>query len=115
MLAPILHEHFKAPRNVGRIDAPTGRGRAENPSCGDVVEIEVRVVGDAIEAIGFLAQGCAATIACASFVTERVRNVGLAAATSLEADSLLAEVGENNAARRHGMTLAIRALHAALR
>lgn len=114
MLAPILHEHFKSPRNVGRIAAPTGIGRAENPACGDLVAIEARVVAGRIEAIGFLAQGCAATIACGSFVCDRAAGRSVADALALDADRLLDEVGETSAARRHGMSLALRALRDAL-
>jgi len=110
MLAPALLDHFKAPRNVGRVEGATGKGRAENPACGDVIEIEVRVVDDRIEAIAFLAQGCSATLACGSFVTERARGATRRDALTLDPDALLREVEETSAARRHAMAQAVRAL-----
>jgi nitrogen fixation protein NifU and related proteins len=114
VLSEILHAHFKAPRNAGRIAGATGRGRAEHEACGDLVEIEVRVENGRVADVGFLAQGCAATLACASFVTERARGLEPDVVRSFDADELLAAVSETGATRRHGMTLAIRALAAAL-
>lgn len=114
MLAPDLLAHFKAPRNVGRVEGATGKGRAENPACGDVIEIEVRVVDERIESIAFLAQGCSATLACGSFVTERARGATMRDALALDPDVLLREVGETSATRRHAMAQAVRALHQAV-
>lgn len=114
MLTPALLDHFKAPRNVGRVEGATGKGRAENAACGDVIEIEVRVVDERIEAIAFLAQGCSATLACGSYVTERARRSTTREVHAFDPDDLLREVGETSAARRHAMAQAVRALHEAL-
>lgn len=114
-LAPLLLDHFKRPRRAGRLEAPTGRGRADNPGCGDVVEIEVRVVDGVLEAARFLARGCSATIAGASFVLERAEARRIDEVLALDASALWAEVGETNEARRHGVVLALEALNGALR
>lgn len=114
-LSPLLLEHFKRPRRAGRLDAATARGTAANPGCGDLVEIEVRVVDGALLAARFLARGCSATIAGASFVLERAEGCGVDAILALDADRLWAEVGERSEARRHGVVLALDALKSAVR
>lgn len=113
-LSAALLDHFKNPRNVGRVAAATGRGVAENPLCGDHIEIEVRVDQERIAAIAFKAQGCSATLACGSFVTDRAMGVSRDVALALDADRLLEETLESSAVRRHGMQLALTALKAAL-
>lgn len=114
-LSPLLLDHFKRPRRTGRLDAPTARGSADNPGCGDLVEIEVRVVGKTLEAARFLARGCSATIAGASFVLERAESRAVDEILAFDADVLWAEVGERSEARRHGVVLALEALKQAVR
>ena len=57
------------PINVGDIDNPNGHGRLTG-SCGDTMEIFVRVEKKIIGDIKFLTDGCGATLACGSAVTE---------------------------------------------
>lgn len=113
MLGTTLLDHFKRPRGVGRLGDPTGRGEAENAGCGDLLTLEVRVEAERCAAIGFLAQGCSATVASASYVVERFTGRPLAEVASADAERILAEIGEESAASRHGMAMALRALRAA--
>ncbi|MFH0944710.1 MAG: iron-sulfur cluster assembly scaffold protein [Planctomycetota bacterium] len=108
-------EHFRAPRNVGRVDRPSGTGRAENQACGDQVDLSVRLVSGRIEEARFLCQGCSAAIGAASYLTEILRGQSLARALALDADQLLQKLGETRSARRHGMVLAVRAARRALK
>lgn len=114
MLSPVLLDHFKHPRGAGRIEGATGQGLETNAACGDRLELFVRVESDSVAAAGFLAQGCSALIACASFVVDKAKGMRREDVAALDADALLAEVGETSAARRHGMQLAVRALKTAL-
>ncbi len=114
-LSPILQDHFRAPRNVGRPRGPHRAARAENVACGDVVDLFAGVVDDRVGATGFLAQGCSAVIGAASFLTEWAKGRAVSDVLAIEVDRLLAEVGETNPARRHGVSMALRALQEALR
>jgi nitrogen fixation NifU-like protein len=70
----IILDHLKRPRNHGELTDPTGRARGDNPSCGDEVEVQVRVNADGvIEDIRFQGQGCAISQASASLMTTRVK------------------------------------------
>lgn len=106
-------EHFRNPKNVGRIDRPSGSARAENPACGDVLDLYLRVEQGRVTAAGFLCQGCSALIGAASYLTEWSKDRLVAELGHLDADQVLRDLGETSAARRHGVQLAIRALQQA--
>lgn len=110
---PLL-DHFRAPRNVGRIDGATGTGRAENAACGDLVEISVRVASGRVERAGFLCQGCSAAIGAASYVTDHILGLSVEDLRTLDADRLLLDLNESRTTRRHGMQLAVRAASGAI-
>ena len=110
----LLLEHFRAPRNVGRVDRPSGIGRAENRSCGDLIDFSVRLDSGRIEEARFLCQGCSAAIGAASYLTERLLGKSAIQALDLDADQLLTELEETRSTRRHGMLLAVRAARQAL-
>lgn len=66
-------EHFRNPRNMGRIENPDGVGKVGNPVCGDVMYIYIKVENDIIVDCKFETFGCAAAIATSSMVTEMVK------------------------------------------
>ena len=109
-LTTILDEHFRRPRRAGRLAHATGSGRAENAACGDVVEVDCRVEDGRVVDAAFLAQGCPATIAFASFVLEAAVGASVGEVGRLDVDALMADAGESRATRRHGAAMAVRAL-----
>ena len=38
----VLLDHYRSPRNRGRLADPTGRAEGHNPLCGDRIAVEVR-------------------------------------------------------------------------
>jgi len=66
-------DHFKNPRNVGKMEDADGIGEVGNPICGDMMTIYIKVKDDRIDDIKFLTFGCAAAIAVSSMVTEMAR------------------------------------------
>ena len=63
-------DHFMNPRNVGVIEDPDGYGKVGNPTCGDVMEIFIKVEEDKIKEIKFRTFGCGSAIATSSMITE---------------------------------------------
>ncbi len=114
MYTPDVLDHFRHPRNTGIVEGATARGRAENPGCGDEVELTLRLEGRRIAEIRFRAQGCVPTIACASRLTELVRERSAADAIGIDAAALAAALGGLPQASGHAAKLAIQALRAAL-
>jgi nitrogen fixation NifU-like protein len=67
-----LIDHFKHPRNIGKIFDPDGVGTVANGQCGDIMQMFIKVNEDKINEVKFKAFGCGATIATSSILTERV-------------------------------------------
>ncbi len=72
-----LMEHFQNPRNVGEISNPDGVGTVGNASCGDIMQMFIRVNGDKIVEATFKTFGCGAAIATSSILTERIKGATL--------------------------------------
>jgi len=70
-------EHFQNPRNVGEIFNPDGIGTVGNASCGDIMQMFIRVNGDKIIEAKFKTFGCGAAIATSSILTERIKGATL--------------------------------------
>lgn len=79
----IILDHNRNPRNFGPLAEANRSARGYNPLCGDKVEVQLRVDGDRIAAIGFQGSGCAISTASASMMTQR-----LSGATLDEAEEL---------------------------
>lgn len=71
-------DHHRNPRHRGHLKAPQRTGEADNPVCGDVVQIELRLDADGrVREAAFDGQGCVIAIAAASMLTEYVHGRGL--------------------------------------
>lgn len=69
----IILDHSKRPRNFGPLPDATATVKGDNPSCGDEIELAVRVASDVIEDIKFTGQGCAICMASASLLTVKIK------------------------------------------
>lgn len=115
MYSPELLDHFQNPRNVGDIADPDASAQIENPACGDVLKLSLKLQGDRIAEIRFRAKGCVPSMACGSAVTELVKGKSIAEARQLSREELLQKVGGVPEASHHASSLAIDTLKAALR
>jgi nitrogen fixation protein NifU and related proteins len=114
MYSPQLLDHFQNPRNAGDVTNPDVSVQVENPVCGDVLRLTLKVTGGRIEQIGFRAKGCVPAMACASALTELVKGKTIAAANKTSREELIREVGGLPEASTHASHLALDALAAAL-
>lgn len=114
MYSPELLDHFQNPRNVGDVAEPDASAQVENPACGDVLKLSLRLEGDRIAEIRFRAKGCVPAMACGSAVTELVKGLSLAEAQRVSREDLLRNVGGVPEASNHAAHLAIDALRAVL-
>lgn len=114
MYSPELLDHFEHPRNVGELPDATGTMRIENPACGDVLEVGVKVVDDRIEDLRFRAKGCVPLMACASAMTDLAKGKSLDQARTIAKEDILRAVGGVPPTSGHAAQLAIDVLHAVL-
>lgn len=107
-------DHFEHPRNAGAVVEPDASAQIENPACGDVLQLTMKIAGGRIEEIRFRAKGCVASMACASALTELVRGKTVEEASRLSREELLRAVGGLPGASAHASHLAMDALKSAL-
>jgi nitrogen fixation NifU-like protein len=114
MFSAQLLDHFQNPRNAGEVSNPDASAQLENPACGDVLRLTMRMERGGISEIRFLAQGCVAAVACASALTELVRQKSLAEARRLQREQVVRVVGGLPAESTHASHLAMDTLRALL-
>jgi nitrogen fixation NifU-like protein len=112
MYSPQVLDHFQHPRNPGEVANPDASAQIENPACGDILKLTLRVTDGRIEEIRFLAQGCVPAMACASLLTELVQGRTVAEARQLRHEELLQGLGGLPQASTHASHLAMDTLAA---
>ena len=86
-------DHYKNPRNFGRIEHADISHEELNPLCGDVVGMDFKVAEGRIEDVKFHGRGCAISQASASLLTERLKGMSLEEARQIEKEDVLDELG----------------------
>src|SRR6476620_3528357 len=69
----VILEHYKSPRNRGRLVDPKVATRGKNPLCGDEVEVSLDIDDGIVRDIQFQGRGCSISQASASMMTEAVK------------------------------------------
>jgi nitrogen fixation protein NifU and related proteins len=88
-------DHFENPRNVGSFpkeDKDVGTGIVGAPECGDVMKLQLKIVGDRIVDAKFKTFGCGSAIASSSYVTELVRGKTLDEARDIKNTEIVEEL-----------------------
>ena len=114
MYTPEVLDHFEHPRNAGVVADPDASVQLENPACGDVLKLTLKLSGNRIDEIRFLAKGCVCSMACGSALTELVQGRTIQQARELAREQLVKSVGGLPPASVHASHLAMDALAAAL-
>lgn len=86
-------DHYKNPRNFGRIDGADISHEEYNPLCGDLVGMDFKIADGVIEEVRFHGRGCAISQASASLMTERLQGMSLEEARRISKDDVLGELG----------------------
>ena len=86
-------DHYKNPRNFGRLDGAQISHEEYNPLCGDLVGMDFRVNDGVIEDVMFHGRGCAISQASASLLTERLKGMSLEEARTISKEDVLDELG----------------------
>jgi nitrogen fixation NifU-like protein len=83
----LILEHGQRPRNLGPLDSATHEAKADNPLCGDTVNVQLCVTDGCVVQAHFQARGCMIARASASLLTELV--AGRSAAEAIAMADLL--------------------------
>ena len=115
MYSPQVLDHFQNPRNTGEVPNPDAVVQTENPACGDILKLSIRLSDGSIADIRFLAKGCVPAMACASLLTELLWGRTLSDARKLRREELVLKIGGLPEASVHASHLALDALAALLK
>ncbi len=107
-------EHARNPRNVGLLPDANARGYQMNPVCGDTLVLMLRIDDDRIAAARFQTEGCTASIATSSILTEMVSGLTVEEALDLSYDDVSGAVGGLPPSKLHSAALVIDALRKAI-
>jgi nitrogen fixation NifU-like protein len=106
-------EHAMNPKNVGRLKNANGFATITG-SCGDTMEISLRIeVGEIVDA-KFWTDGCGSSIACGSVVTELVRGKSVSEAAKIDSKHILGALEGLPDSDAHCSVLASNTLRAAI-
>jgi len=103
----IVRDHFEHPRNVGALDCPDAVGCAENPVSGSTLTLHLALKDGTVDRALFQAQGCAATIASGSVLTELVLGKTPPQVGDIDRTDVEAALGGLPPTRKHAADLAV--------
>ena len=112
MYSETVLDHFQNPRNVGTLDGATATVSVENPVCGDILELSVRVEQGRIVEARFRTRGCVTAMACSSLLTELLQGKTPAEARSITPEQISEALGGLPPATFHAAQLARDAIEA---
>ena len=69
MYQEFIIELYKHPLNFGKLEGADYRARVDNPTCGDRIELFMKLKGGVVSDVKFSGQGCAISQASASLFT----------------------------------------------
>jgi nitrogen fixation NifU-like protein len=70
----LILDHYRRPRNKGRVEAADAEGGARNPLCGDELTVTLTILDGRVAEARFTGTGCSISQASASMMTEIVRD-----------------------------------------
>ena len=79
----VILDHYRAPRNKGRLDPHDVALERNNPLCGDEIELFLKFDGESLEGVAFDGKGCSISQASASMMTEKVKGLSVKDAAEL--------------------------------
>ena len=106
--------HALTPANLGFIPNPEGQSRSKG-SCGDSLELYLRIKEGQVGDVRFMPEGCVHTIACGSALTTLVKGLSLEDAAKVDAKKIDETLGGLPREHQHCAALAATALRSALR
>lgn len=111
----IVMEHFDRPRNNGELEDANAVGFMTNPVCGDTLLLMLRIADGRIEDVGWKADGCAASIAASSMLSELAQGKSIDEAASITREAVVDALDGLPLSKLHASVLAADALDMAIK
>ncbi len=89
----ILDEHFRTPRNFGKISDRDVEIIETNPTCGDTIVLHMKFDGEILVDIKYVTRGCSISTAAASILSENLMGKTMDEIRRMSKDEVLANIG----------------------
>ena len=73
LYSEVVMDHFRNPRNLGKMEDADGIGVVGNAKCGDIMKMYIKVEDGIITDVKFNTFGCGSAIASSSMATEMIK------------------------------------------
>ncbi len=108
-------EHYRNPRNYGKLEHPDVHAEDSNPLCGDQLGMDLQVEEDVVKEVRFQGRGCAISQSAASMLSEMIEGKTVAEVRALGKEDVLEALGVPiSPARTKCAFLSLRVLHRGL-
>ncbi|GAC1650897.1 MAG: SUF system NifU family Fe-S cluster assembly protein [Ktedonobacteraceae bacterium] len=108
-------DHYRDPRNYGKLEHPDVHSEDSNPLCGDQIGMDLQIEGDRVTQVRFQGRGCAISQATASMLSEMIEGKTVDEVIQLGKDDVLEALGiPISPARMKCAFLSLRVLHRGL-
>jgi nitrogen fixation protein NifU and related proteins len=108
-------DHYRNPRNYGKLEHPDVHSEDSNPLCGDQLALDLQIEDDHITTVRFQGRGCAISQASASMLSEMMEGKRTQEVIHLGKDDILDALGiPISPARTKCAFLCLRVLHRGL-
>ncbi|MED4164786.1 Fe-S cluster assembly sulfur transfer protein SufU [Halalkalibacterium halodurans] len=79
----VIMDHYKNPRNRGTIEDDTLSVNMNNPTCGDRIQLQMKLQDGKVVEAKFIGEGCSISLASASMMTQVVKGLKVDEALAL--------------------------------
>lgn len=108
-------DHFRNPRNLGKMNDADGIGEVGNAKCGDIMKMYIKVKDGIIEDVKFNTFGCGSAIASSSMATEMIKGKSIDDALELSNKAVVEALDGLPTHKIHCSVLAEEAVKAAVK
>ncbi|NEU30103.1 SUF system NifU family Fe-S cluster assembly protein [bacterium LRH843] len=81
----VIMDHYKTPRNRGEFDDDTLTINMNNPTCGDRIQLQMKIEDGKIAGVKFVGEGCSISLASASMMTQAIKGLTVEDALAMSA------------------------------
>ena len=92
----IILDHYRNPRNKGKLAVADVSVHDSNPLCGDEIDMHLKIDSNTVQDVKFEGRGCAISQASASMLTEMVMGKDLEFIKELKKEDILENIGLTN-------------------
>lgn len=79
----VILDHYRAPRNRGRLEGAEVHLHRDNPLCGDEIDLYLSIEDGRVNGVGFEGKGCSISQASISMMSEKLKGMSVQDAEAL--------------------------------